>query len=74
MSRKPVAGGRRLRRRYQQAMPEMGVRQGVGTRQSELFGGSAAMAAMVVAVVSTMASLLALPKWFESSEKTSRRE
>ena len=23
-------------------MPEMGVRQGVGTRQSELFGGSAA--------------------------------
>ena len=42
MSREPVTGGRRLRRRYQQAMPEMGVRQGVETRQSELFGGSAA--------------------------------
>ena len=41
MSQKPVAGGHRLRRRYQQTLPEMEVRQGVGTRQSELFGGSA---------------------------------
>ena len=42
MSQKPVAGGHRLRRRYQQTLPEMEVRQGVGTRQSELFGDSAA--------------------------------
>ena len=62
MSREPVTGGRRLQRRYQQTMPEMGVRQGVETRQS--FVVVQPVAAMVVAVVSTMASLLALPKLF----------
>ena len=42
ISGRPAAGGRSLRRRYQEQMPEMGVGEWVRTWQSELFGDSEA--------------------------------